>query len=240
MFYQQKQPIKHTTDPAYVGSSVIGIKYNGGIIVGSDTRLNYGGLGKYHNIKDRIQRVNNNTIMGSSGEYSDYQEIQRILKEETLADDLNSQSYLGPKEISNYLSAICYYRRNKMDPYLTSCVVGGIDWDGSLVLFNIDQFGTKLQGDYFATGFGNYFLQKIIEDELKANNNSLSRRQAIDLVEKCFKVMYQKDCKAGNSIVISYLERGNEGIINYDELEKSFKGDWEFAQFRTLTNERYL
>ena len=38
----QKEPITHTTSPIYVGSSVIGMRYNNGVIIATDTRLNYG------------------------------------------------------------------------------------------------------------------------------------------------------------------------------------------------------
>jgi len=237
MFYDE--PKQHTTQPMYTGNTVIGIKYTGGVLIGTDTRLNYGGLAKYQNISDRITRVNHNTLLGCSGEYSDFQEVTRILAEETLKDDLNSQSYLGPSEISNYLSTICYYKRNKMDPYMISNVVGGLDWNGNTVLFSVDQFGTKLQSDYFVTGFGAYFCSPIIEPELPKPGQVFTRKQALDCLEKCFKVIYYRDCKAGNNIKYSYLEKDSNNNLVFDEVEKSFKGNWSFEQFRTQTNEYY-
>jgi 20S proteasome subunit beta 7 len=239
MFYELPQK-KHTTTAEYVGSTVIGVKYTGGILLATDTRLNYGGLAKYQNITDRLTRVNNNTIMGSSGEYSDYQELTRVLNEEVLKDSLNSRSYLGPSEITNYLSSICYYRRSKMDPYMTSTVVGGLDWNGTPVLYSVDQFGTKLESNYFATGMGNYFSQSIIEPELPKNGEVFTRRQAIDLLEKCFKVIYYRDCRAGNNIKYAYLERDSSNNLVYEEQERYFKGNWSHEHFRNSTNDRYL
>lgn len=240
MFYQKSkfEPKSHTTVPDYVGNSVIGIKYNNGVLIGTDTRLCYGGLAKYQNINNRISRINDNTIMGSSGEYSDYQEVTRILEEETQKDSLNSRSYLGPSEVTNYLSSIHYYRRNKMDPYLNSHVVGGVDWSGKTVLNMVDQYGTKLSGDYFVTGMGAYFSSPIIEPELARNIVNINRTAAIDVLEKCFKVIYYRDARAGNNIKYSWLEKEGETLV-YDEMERSFKGNWGFSQFKTITNDLY-
>jgi len=240
MFYDRpKEPKTHTTTPYYVGNSVIGIKYTGGILLGTDLRLNYGGLNKYNNISDRLTRVNNHTIMGCSGEYSDFQEVKRILDEETLKDSLNSQTYLGPSEITNYLSSTCYYKRNKMDPYLISSVVGGVDFNGNLVLYNVDQFGTKLEGSYFATGMSGYFVNPVIERELPKKDVVFTRKQAIDLLEKCFKVLYHRDTRAGSNIKYAYLELDNNNTLVYGDLEKSFKGNWNFENFRNPQNEFY-
>lgn len=238
MFYQN--PIVQSREAHYVGSTVIGIKYDKGIVVATDTRLNYGGLAKYQSINDRVTRVNSNTLLGASGEYSDFQEITRILREETLKDTLDSKGFLGPNEISNYISAICYYRRNKADPYLNSLVVGGVDpQSGKKVLYSIDQFGTKLEGDYFATGMGNYFSQSVIEPVVKARGETLTLTEATDLIETCFKTLYYRDCKAGNNIKYAYFEVYGQDLV-YNELERSFKGFWEFDRFRTVNNDAYL
>ncbi len=241
MFYQQTQPIQHTTNPVYIGASVLGIKYTGGILIATDTRLTYAGIIPFRNINDRVLRVNENTMMGSSGDYSDFQEVTRILKEETLKDELNSsRSFMGPSEITNYLSSISYYKRNKMDPYLNTNIVGGFDWKGNIVLYSIDQFGTKLEGNYFTSSYGSYFCPPIIEPHIPKDNKTLSRREAINLLEKCFKVLYYKDCRGANNIKYAYLEKDENGNLVYDELERSFKGEWQFEQFKTLSNDRYM
>jgi len=238
MFYSNENDIiKHTTSPVYTGSTVIGIRYKGGVVIATDTRLNYGGLAKYMNINNRIQRVNDNTIIGVSGEYSDFQEITRVLKEETQKDNLNSKSYLGPSELTNYLSSICYHRRNKQDPYWTSNLVGGVDWNGESVLYSIDQFGTKIQANYLVTGMGIHFCQSIIEPHL-VNGRELTRQEALAVVEECFKVLFYRDCRAGNNIIYGYMERDLNGNIIYDEIEKSFKGNWHFDGYMKASNEK--
>src|SRR5690242_15778744 len=95
---------KHTTSPVYVGSTVLGMRYNNGIVVGADLKLNYGSLNKFTNITDRVQQINANTIITSTGEYSDFQEIVKLLREEAMEDSLSINSYLGPNELTHLLS----------------------------------------------------------------------------------------------------------------------------------------
>ncbi len=40
---QAKDPITRVTEPIVVGSSVIGLKFKGGVVLASDTLLSYGG-----------------------------------------------------------------------------------------------------------------------------------------------------------------------------------------------------
>ena len=69
-------PIKQTLDPIYVGSSVIGIKFDKGIIIACDVRLNYGHLCKHMDVEGRLLRLTERTIFGYSGEYSDPDRFQ--------------------------------------------------------------------------------------------------------------------------------------------------------------------
>ena len=173
----QKEPITHTTSPIYVGSSVIGMKYNNGVIIATDTRLNYGSMCKEVDIQDRIQQLTPRTIIGYSGEYSDLQETSRQLHALTLSDTLEGNPCFGPVELSNYLASLHYYKRNKMNPYLNSVVIGGVDWNGDLVLMNIDPFGTLLQANYFTTSMAHYFCNAIIKPNYPKDLNEMTKEK---------------------------------------------------------------
>lgn len=228
---------KLTTSPIYVGSSVIGMRYKGGLIIACDTRINYGGLAKFLNIDDRIQQINANTLMGTSGEYSDFQEVVRILKEQALGDVLGSRSYLGPEEFTNYLSSIHYHKRTKMDPYWNYTVIGGIDWNGQPVLSNVDQFGTLLKGDYILVGMSQYFCHAIVAPEYPANYEDFTREQAVVLIEKCFETLFYRDTRAGNRIKFATMENVN-GRVVYEEFQTELKTKWDYERFREQANEK--
>jgi 20S proteasome subunit beta 7 len=228
---------KHTTSPVYVGSSVIGMKFRDGVIIACDTRINYGSIAKFQNIDDRIQRINANTMISSSGEYSDFQEVVRFLKETALSDVLGKRSYLGPEEITNYLSSMHYYKRNKMNPYWNHSVTGGLSWEGKPVLYSVDQYGTLLKSDYMLVGMAIYFCNSIIEPEYPLNYEDLSQEDALNILRKCFKVLFYRDTRAGNKIKFSIM-KNNNGSVTYDEVFEELQTEWDYQRFRYQANEK--
>lgn len=59
------------------GSSIVGVKYNNGVLIACDCALSFGGgngMAKFFK-QNRISMLNNNTIFTTSGELSDYQEL---------------------------------------------------------------------------------------------------------------------------------------------------------------------
>lgn len=228
---------KYTTNPIYVGSSVIGMKYKSGVIIACDTRLNYGSLAKFQNIDDRIIQINLNTMIGAAGEYSDFQEVTRILKEASLVDYLDGRSFMGPDEFTSYLSSLHYHKRNKMNPYWNSTVMGGIDWNGQPVLYGIDQFGTLLKSNYMLQGMAQYFCNAIISPEYPSNPEEITLEQAMELIRKCFQTLFYRDTRAGNRIKFSVMNN-NDGQITYDESFETLKTEWNYERFKFQANEK--
>lgn len=68
-------------------------------------------------------------MIASTGEFSDFQEVVRLLgqksKEYFLHDDGVS---LTPRDYGNYLSRVSYQRRNKMNPLMLLSVVAVREW----------------------------------------------------------------------------------------------------------------
>ena len=62
------------------GTSVLGVKFDGGVIIAADTLGSYGSLARYRNCS-RVMKVNNNTILGAGGDYADYQFLKSIIEQ---------------------------------------------------------------------------------------------------------------------------------------------------------------
>ena len=240
---KNQDPIKHSQSVIYSGSSVIGLKYNKGIIIACDTRMCYGKSMELTSIKERIKVLNNRTIVGYSGEFSDMQESSRILNELILEDHLetNGKGVMGPVELGHYLSSLHYSRRNKMDPFLNSAIVGGIDFNGDLVLMQIDPFGTFLSGNYFMTAFANYFACSLLRNEYPKNPNDLTKEKAIEILTKCFEVLFYRDTSAGDTIQFTCMERDDSNNIpKVEEGKIKLETKWEYKQFMQGNEKNYL
>jgi 20S proteasome subunit beta 7 len=62
------------------GTSVLGIKFNGGVAIAADTLGSYGSLARFRSVS-RMMRVNERTIMGVGGDYADYQFLKAIIEQ---------------------------------------------------------------------------------------------------------------------------------------------------------------
>ena len=76
----------------------------------------------------RLHPVGDYTVVGASGDMSDFQYLQHILDGLVISEETNAQDghTLGPAEIHEYLSQVMYQRRSKMDPLWNSLLVGGV------------------------------------------------------------------------------------------------------------------
>jgi 20S proteasome subunit beta 7 len=123
--YQKEDAKTRTTDPKTTGTSVLALKCKNFVILGADTCVSYGSLSRFRNVP-RISKVGDYTLVGASGEYSDYQFMIELLQELVVADKLNDDGKtLSPKEIHSYLTRVMYNKRNKFDPFYNDVVLGG-------------------------------------------------------------------------------------------------------------------
>uniref|UniRef100_J3M960 Proteasome subunit beta n=1 Tax=Oryza brachyantha TaxID=4533 RepID=J3M960_ORYBR len=218
---------EHTLYPHVTGTSVIALKYKDGVIMACDTGASYGSNLQYKSV-ERIKVVGKHSLIGASGEFSDFQEVLRCLDELTffdhMCDDGNS---LGPKEIHSYLTSVMYSRRSKFDPLWNSLVIGGVKKGPNgeeKYLGTVNLIGTHYEENHIATGFGNQLTVPILRAEWHDN---MTFEEAVRLVEKCLLVLLYRDRSFINKFQIAKITA--EGATIYQPY--SLKTHWGFSAF---------
>lgn len=69
----------HCSQPIVTGTSVLAIKYVDGVMLCADTLGSYGSMAMFKSFQ-RLHKVNETTMIGASGEFSDFQYIQKTLQ----------------------------------------------------------------------------------------------------------------------------------------------------------------
>eukprot|EP00747_Dinoflagellata_sp_TGD_P161924 gnl/TRDRNA2_/TRDRNA2_178966_c0_seq1.p1 gnl/TRDRNA2_/TRDRNA2_178966_c0~~gnl/TRDRNA2_/TRDRNA2_178966_c0_seq1.p1 ORF type:complete len:262 (+),score=47.37 gnl/TRDRNA2_/TRDRNA2_178966_c0_seq1:56-787(+) len=190
-------PMKHTLQPIVTGATVVGMKYNGGVLIACDTLASYGSQARYKDVS-RMKKVGNYTLIGASGEYSDFQYMGDLLDDQDDEDWLHQDgTELGPSEYSSYIGRVMYNRRSKFNPLYNQFVIVGKKKDDKALLSFVDHQGTQFEADFTATGFGTYLAMPLLRNEWKAD---MSLEEAKALCVKCLQVCFYRDCRAYNRI----------------------------------------
>eukprot|EP00898_Chlorokybus_atmophyticus_P005708 jgi/Chlat1/6138/Chrsp41S05692 len=216
-------PLTATTTPYVTGTSVLGIKYRDGVMLASDTLASYGSTKRYKSVQ-RLRQIGAHTVIGYSGEYSDFDYIL------TLLDELNTRDFayddnitLSPKEVYNYLSRVLYNRRNKFNPLWNNLIIGGVE-DGESFLGMVNMIGLHYVDAHAATGFGNHLARPIFRAE---HRDDLDEVEARALLEKCMRVLYYRDKQTINKIQIAKVTA--QGVKISEPF--AIQTDWSFKAF---------
>ena len=223
---------ERTTRPIVTGTSVLGIKYAGGVMLAADTLCSYGSMAKYKDAR-RLVDVNGKTLLGGGGEFSDFTAICELLKRNALEDKCTADSLYDEdhtdecaREVWNYLRAVMYNRRNKMNPLWNELVVAGYSSDGQPFLGYVDKIGTTYEDNIIATGFGSYLAIPLMREKYRPN---MEEGEARALLEDCMRILFYRDCRALNRIQIA--KATSEQVLISDPYE--LDTNWEGTEYTT-------
>jgi len=218
--------MQHTQQPIVTGTSVLAIKYKDGIMMAADNLASYGSLARFRGIQ-RLHPVGDYTVVGASGDMSDFQYLQHILDGLVISEETNTQDghTLGPAEIHEYLSRVMYQRRSKMDPLWNSLLVGGVK-DGKRFLAYVDLLGVTYSASTLATGYGAYIAQPLLRKAVEGKEDTLTEAEARRILEDALRVLFYRDARSINQYQIATI------TVNGAEISGSLKLEttWGFAE----------
>jgi len=223
----QHGPKTNTTEPYVTGTSVLGVRYKDGVMLASDILLSYGSLARFRDVR-RISPVGNYTLIGASGEYSDFQYILRLLDELVVDDQLaDDGSALYPHSIHSWLTRVLYGRRNKFDPLWGQYIVAGYR-DGKGFLGLSDMRGSSYTDTTIATGYGAYIAIPLMRARYAALGPDMSKEDAKNLLEECLRILFYRDARAFSKIQIATIDANGPSISEPYELATN----WDVGQIQ--------
>merc|ERR1712172_110531 len=166
----------------------------------------YGSLARFTEIQ-RVIKVNETTMVGAGGDFADFQFLSDIIRQKQIDEECADDGFsLKPKALHCWLTRVLYNRRSKFDPLWNSILVGGMQ-EGKPFLGCVDMIGTAWQENAIATGIGAAMAIPIINHEMEkiGSHDNLTKEQAREIILKCIRVCYLRDCKAMNKYYISTI-----------------------------------
>ncbi|KAG4301103.1 hypothetical protein PCANB_002716 [Pneumocystis canis] len=238
-FLNEQNNINHTLKPILTGTSVLGLKFNGGVMLAADNLASYGSLARFNNV-ERLFPLGT-TVVGVSGEISDFQYLKRLLKSMMVKEkNYDDGHILSASHIYEYLSQVFYNRRTKLNPLLNSCIVGGLDPEGvsvcipgticsqpGIFLGYVDFLGVTYSAPCIATGYGAYMAIPLLREASEDGRDALlSREDARKVIDNCMKILYCRDARSINKFSVATITK--DGITI--DLNQSVNTQWNFAE----------
>ncbi|XP_034945491.1 proteasome subunit beta type-4 [Chelonus insularis] len=217
--------ITRSQSPVTTGTSVVGVQFKDGVMVAADVLASYGSLARYRNV-ERVIKVNDNIVLGSGGDYADYQYIRMIIEHKILEEHcLDDDFTLKPKSLHCWLTRVLYNQRSKFDPLWNNFLIAGLE-DGKPFLGTVDKLGTAYVDPVIATGYGAYMATPLLRKAWE-NNKEMTEEQAAELIHKCMEVLFMRDARSFPRYQLGVItkEKGVEIRGPFDN-----KGHWEVAK----------
>lgn len=211
------------------GTSVLGLAFEGGVIVAADTLVSYGSLARFRNC-DRILKVNEQTVLAGTGDYADYQFISDVITQKQIEEEQwNDGFHLKPAALHSWLSRVAYNRRSKFEPLWCQWVVAGLQDTGEgppkPYLGFVDKIGTSYKSNVIATGFGQYLATPLFREFTENSNKLPTEQQARELMTKCLEVLYYRDARSLPKYQVAVIKADGVKV----EGPTQFKGSWKTA-----------
>jgi len=214
-----------TQSPVTTGSSVLAMKYEGGVMMAADTLGSYGSLARFTQL-NRIMKVNESTVLGAGGDYADFQFIGDVIKQKQIDEDCKDDGFnMKPKALHAWLTRVLYNRRSKFDPLWNIFIVAGMQ-DSEPYLGFVDLKGVAFTETVLATGMGVDLCIPVMREAMEKKGGLLSYEEARKTLLQCVRLAYLRDCRSWPKYHLANVNANGctvEGPLMIDS-------DWEYAR----------
>ncbi|CAG0918176.1 unnamed protein product [Notodromas monacha] len=187
-------PVTWSQAPVVTGGSVLGLVYDGGVMLLADILGSYGSLARFRDCR-RLMKVNDGVLLGAAGDYADFQYLKAILERKIIEDRAHDDKFsMKPASVLSYLTRILYNRRSQFDPFWNTFVVAGIQ-DGKPFLGSVDKIGTCFQDTQVATSLGAHLAIPLLRDRVE-KYPKMTEKQAREALLDAFRILLYRDCSA--------------------------------------------
>ena len=176
------------------GATVVGISYDGGVILAAEKRVSFGNFVVNKNIKKTFP-VTEQVGAACAGMVADMQVLVRQVEALAKIRKLETRRIVPPNSVAKLMSVIMFERR--YFPLLTQVIVGGIATKPEI--YTLDPLGSVLPDDYAAVGTGAEMALGIMDAEYKPK---MTEAAAKELAVRAIRSAIQRDAASGDGIDI--------------------------------------
>ena len=178
---------------------VLGITYDGGVVLASDRRIAFNNFLVSKTTKKTFV-ITPKVGAACAGLVADMQILSLQISALAKIRKMEIKRDVPPNTIAKMMSNMMYERR--FFPLLTQVIVGGLV--GKPTIYTLDPLGSVLPDDYAAVGTGAEMALGILDQQYK---NELTETQATDLAVKSIRAASMRDSASGDNIDVLVINK---------------------------------
>jgi 20S proteasome subunit beta 2 len=181
------------------GTTICGLLYKKGIILGSDTRATNGDLVCDINC-EKIHFISPNICCGGAGTSADIENITKLLSNQLELIRVSTGKESRVKSSISICQKILYTHKGFLSAAL---IVGGLDFNGSQ-LYAVYPHGSSEKVSFVSLGSGSLAATSILDNNFKKN---LTFNQALLVLQESIKAGIYNDTGSGGSIDLCIITK---------------------------------
>lgn len=207
------------------GTSLVGIVCKDGIVMASDRKATMGG--QIVSDKDFVKtdQINKYLVMSMAGTVSDAQVNTKLIAAQLKIKELRDKKRPTVRESANFIATMKFQniRRPSMIPAIVGNIVGGLDEDGKVTMYNITPDGAiKKIEEYDASGSGMLFIWGLLERRYKKD---LTVEEGIELAIEAIKSSSARDTASGCGVDVFTITKEGIDHVTKQTVESVYTDD---------------
>lgn len=215
----------HSTQPkaTSTGTTIVGVKFNGGVVIAADTRSTQGPIVADKNCA-KLHRIAPRIWCAGAGTAADTEAVTQLIASNIELHALSSKRQPRVVTALQMLKQHLFKYQGYIGAYL---IVAGYDPTGSH-LFSIHAHGSTDVGYYLSLGSGSLAAMAVLEANWKED---ITKDEAIKLASDAIQAGIWNDLGSGSNVDVCVMEVGKDAqyLRNYitpnirEEKQKNYK-----------------
>ncbi|XP_008798167.1 proteasome subunit beta type-6 [Phoenix dactylifera] len=179
--------------PHSMGTTIIGVTYDGGVVLGADSRTSTG-MYVANRASDKITQLTDNVYVCRSGSAADSQIVSDYVRYFLHQHTIQLGQPATVKVVANLVRLLSYQNKNMLQMGL---IVGGWDKYEGAQIYSVPLGGTILRRPFAIGGSGSSYLYGFFDKEWK---EGMSKDEAEKLVVEAVSLAIARDGASGGVV----------------------------------------
>eukprot|EP00669_Euglena_mutabilis_P011413 TRINITY_DN6063_c0_g1_i1.p1 TRINITY_DN6063_c0_g1~~TRINITY_DN6063_c0_g1_i1.p1 ORF type:complete len:247 (+),score=62.78 TRINITY_DN6063_c0_g1_i1:23-742(+) len=207
------------------GTSVIALKYNGGVVLAADGRTS---MGSYvsNRVNNKLNPVAENIYICRSGNAADTEMLQDYVTHYLNQHSLEKGSAPLVKTAARLFQQLCYGNRRSLS---AGVIVAGWDHVDGPSVYSVLIGGAMVPQNYAVGGSGSFFIMGWLDQHWKSG---MSEEEAVRFAQLAIGHAMARDGSSGGIIrhVVLTAEGSKQSVLKWPQAPYALENDPEFSQ----------